>query len=872
MARGGGKPQPTITDDRALGSAVIKQSLRIDQGASDLTGSNYSRTPSSAGNRKTFTISLWVKKCGTPGNIGDGDDQYSMFSTGGGGSGAQNGNLLFYNDDSLYFVSQPQPSANANFVTTRKFRDENFWYHIVVAVDTTQATQSNRVKIYINGVQETSFSTETYPSQNADLQFNQAERHRIGSNSLGSDLTASYGNFNGYFAEYNFVDGQALDPSSFGFTDPQTGIWMPKRYEGTYGTNGFYLDFSDNTSTTTLGIDKSPNGNDFTPEDASTGDLTLDSPSNNFATLRYMSGPPSSGSSLSEGNLKFTTGSSGSARNLNRQGISTLLPKSGKWYAEVRVTGGGENNFVGVGPYQIEISPTSNNTRYVYYYGPSGEVYQRTAGSESNASHGAGFGNDDIVGIYIDMDASTPLVYFSKNGQWANGSGSNNQANPTSAITLGNSFFTESTGGDLGIGIIVCSSASSDSTSYQANFGQDSTFSGLITAGGNKDDRGIGDFKYPVPSGALALCSKNMPLTAPSIVRPQKHFECLTYTGTTTGSGTQTISDLEFAPDFVWIKSRAIGYSHLLVDTVRGASKGLLSEDTDVEETSNQYGMLTSFGSNGFTMTRGSSDGGKCCENTQTYVAWCWKAGGAAVSNSDGSITSSVSANQEGGFSIVTYAGNGTTGATVGHGLGKVPAWVIIKCRSHTDDWMVYHQGVDYSAPEDYYLKLNSNGASVNSVIMMNDTAPTTSVFSLQDDSASNSSGRTYVAYCWSEIPGFSKFGSYTGNGSSDGRFVDLGFRPAWVMIKRTTGTQHWRIFDNKRNTFNDVDLNLTADHPQAEFESSAYNALDFLSNGFKLVGTNADEGTNQSGQSYIYMAFAEQPGLTPFDAIPNAR
>ena len=280
----------TITSDSALGSAVIKRSLRIDQGVSDLTGSNYSRTFGS-GNRKTFTISVWVKKCNTPGNIGDGDDQYSMISAGGGGSGASAGNFFFYNDDTLRFTSNPQPSVVLQLITNRRFRDDTSWYHLMAVLDTTQATESNRAKIYVNGVQETSFSTATYPSQdNTTVYLNGAFQHRVGSNSLGSNIANSYGNFNGYLAEFNFIDGQALDPSSFGFTDPQTGIWMPKRYEGTYGTNGFYLDFTDNTSTTTLGIDKSPNGNDFTPEDVDVTDCVLDTPSNNFATWNVEDG------------------------------------------------------------------------------------------------------------------------------------------------------------------------------------------------------------------------------------------------------------------------------------------------------------------------------------------------------------------------------------------------------------------------------------------------------------------------------------------------------------------------------------------------------------------------------------------------------
>ena len=307
----------------------VERSIRNDQGTADVnSGSNFEHTYSSASNQKTFTISVWVKKCNTPGNIGD--DQYSIFSTGGGGSGAQNGNLFFYNDDSLYFASQPQPSLNAYLITTRKFRDPSAWYHIVIAVDTTQATTSNRLKMYINGVQETSFSTATYPSQNADLQFNQAVRHRIGSNSLGSNLNSTYGNFNGYIAEFNFLDGYAYDPSYFGETDALTGQWNPKKYTGSYGTNGFYLNFSDNSGTTatTLGKDSSGNGNNFTPNNFATSDAVKDSPTNNFCTFNQLSNYD--GMTLAEGNLKATSSSSW------KQTRGTMGVSSGKWYFEIR--------------------------------------------------------------------------------------------------------------------------------------------------------------------------------------------------------------------------------------------------------------------------------------------------------------------------------------------------------------------------------------------------------------------------------------------------------------------------------------------------------------------------------------------------------
>ena len=278
----------------------------------------------------------------------------------------------------------------------------------------------------------------------------------------------------------------------------------------------------------------------------------------------------------------------------------------------------------------------------------------------------------------------------------------------------------------------------------------------------------------------------------PTLIRPQRHFETLLYTGTTTGSGTQTISDLEFAPDFVWIKSRAIGYSHLVVDTVRGASKGLLTEDENTEETTNQYGMITSFGNNGFTMTRGSNDGGKCCENTQTYVAWCWKAGGAAVANTDGTLNSQVSVNEEAGFSIVSWTSTGTTGSTIGHGLGKKPAWIVLKGRNTSENqpWRVYHHTLGAGKS----LMLNSNNAVATQTGVWNDTLPTSSVFTVGSFGSVNENTKNYIAYCWYEVPGFSKFGNYTGNGSSDGPNVHLGFKPAWVLVKGDDFAGNWNL------------------------------------------------------------------------------
>ena len=320
----------------------------------------------------------------------------------------------------------------------------------------------------------------------------------------------------------------------------------------------------------------------------------------------------------------------------------------------------------------------------------------------------------------------------------------------------------------------------------------------------------------------------------------------------------------------VWLKSRTQGYRHYFFDSVRGTGQKALSSSMRVAE-GNDAGSLTSFNRGGFTFpgSSGFNDNGS---GTDGVLALCWKAGGTAVSNSDGDITSSVSVNEEAGFSIATYTGTYSSGSnsatTIGHGLGKVPKCAFFKKRSDTGNWMVYHEGLGNT----HNLYLNTNDSKQDDAHAFFDTSPTSSLFTFGISGFLNASGQTYVGYFWAEIPGYSKFGSYTGNGSADGRFTYIGFRPAWIMIKRSTGTQNWRIFDIKRNPFNDVDLNLQANTNDAEFESSAYNAVDFLANGFKLRGTNADEGTNQNGETYVYFAFAEQPGVTPFDTFSNAR
>jgi hypothetical protein len=328
-----------------------------------------------------------------------------------------------------------------------------------------------------------------------------------------------------------------------------------------------------------------------------------------------------------------------------------------------------------------------------------------------------------------------------------------------------------------------------------------------------------------------------------NIDKPSKYFNTKLYTG---NGSTQSITGVGFSPDWVWTKNRSTADSHELYDIVRGATKRLISHSTAAENTETYF---SSFDSDGFTLSgNGNSNG-----NGNNIVAWCWDANGAGVSNTQGSITSTVSANTTSGFSIVSWVATGTVG-TIGHGLGVAPKMIIGKNRTSAYHWQIGHSSIGWTNQ----LRFNT-GASFAST-QWNNTAPTSSVFSVPADYDINKdAGNNSIAYCFAEVKGFSKFGSYTGNGSDDGTFVYTGFKPAFILIKRTDSTGYWYLWDSVRKTFN---YNGTVLFPNDSSAESSYvpsnPVVDFLSNGFKLRGSYPE--VNASGGTFIYMAFAENP------------
>ena len=907
----------------------IEQSIKFD----DNRGAYLNRTPSSAGNRQIWNYSGWFKRGRT------GFRQQILNST----SGAY---IEFVADDTIR-LEEYTGTVQWTLKTNAVYRDMSAWYHIVVAFDSTQSTSSDRIKLWINGEQVTSFSSSSYPALNHSSQMNTASEHRI-----GRYYTSSADYLDGYLAEVNFVEGSALDHEDFGEYNTD-GVWVAKKYAGSYTGNSFYLKFEQGA----LGTDSSGLGNNWTtnelweeigtPDYAGTwigstsgsfysgswenvfnGDVTVgsnyvyayqntatltfstpltgvievfgsdggagnansgyialsdgsswsinsvaranaqwhsfgsksnittitvsspgghgailgairvdgdllanisakanyvnmaDTPTTNYATLNPLWARNTYGlSTLSNGNLVFSD--AGISTSWGGRG-STFEISSGKWYMEWHCHDSSGQNLVlavlNTGHHGLEHFMVQNPQSQTGCWGPQENGSSRWIILDGvQTTSGAPYYdtlNHVIVGIAIDADAGTATWY--RNG---------------TAITSLTDVDISTSSEDAWVVMGITSNGSG--TSFDANFGQR-------------------DFEYTPPTGYSAWNTSNLP--APTVKDGSEYFQTVTYTGT---SSTQSISTPNLSPDVVWIKDRGNIFNHQLFDTIRGVNSSLLTNLTSAE---NNYNSFTSFDSTGFTVPNVNGTGA----NGNNHVAWTWEAGGSGSSNTDGSSTSTVSANPTAGFSIVSYTGT-MAAATVGHGLGVAPDFIITKNRDSSRNWRVQHASLGPTK----YLSLNLSDAAGTASSVWNNTAPTSTVFSVANDGGSNGNTEDIIAYCFAEVEGYSKFGSYTGNGNADGPFVYCGFRPAWIMVKNTTTAQGWYISDNKRDTYNQVNRALFASSNSAESSATTGASYDFLSNGFKPRTSNND--SNGSNDVYVFMAFAENPfggdGVSPATA-----
>ena len=1000
-----------LNENAIIGASGGEDAYTIDYSCrfNDNNTAYLARTPGSDGNRRTWTLSFWVKRGNLHATVVQ--SGYYMFCC-----GADDTRIMFTEDGSGDTFNVVHGGSTAmSLLTTPKYRDISSWYHFVVAMDTTQGTASNRCKIYVNGVQELNLATATYPAENADLNWNKA------SSEFGIGRSSQYTSrlFDGYLAEVHWIDGTALTPSSFGETGDY-GEWKPIKYTGSHGTNGYYLDFKNagvvyetgdrrssitvthsgltvaggtvngmldgvsdaygisawfaasvssgaylrfefdsakvitenkwyqntthsgatwqwqgsndatnwtnigssfqmtcstanqgevntqlngNTTAYTyyqmlyvsgsnnanpywqeiefatgtpavngLGTDASGEGNHFTPTNIATSDQVTDTPTNNFSVMNNLNNQPFV-TTFAEGNLEITTGGS----QHEPSNMATFGMSSGKWYFEVYQKSGGSDALLGIRSQQPgTISPTAkdNPGKSVDGYALYANI---TAGNlvHNNAyvSYGnlIGYTNGDIISIAVDLDNNK--CYWAKNGTWLNSGNPAGNSNGHS-ITAASSTST---------GEYFPCFGDYDANSYVflTNFGQDGTFAGNVTAGGNADGNGYGNFKYSVPSGFLSLCSANLPEPT---VTPSEHFNIHTYTQSgSTNDGDDVTVTTKASNGMVWIKKRSGAFSHCLFDSIRG-STNLLRPDTDDATNASAAGGIT-FGTDSYTIGNDSTGSGFNEAVGATYVAWSWRSGGTPTADNsagegatptagsvkiDGANLGSalagnlpatrLTANTTAGFSITKYAGTGTEVKTVAHGLSKAPELVIIKrIEDNAHGWQV--GSIQSLGSMDFTdaLYLHDTIAISDAANWWNDTAPSSTVVTLGGNSWNNNASKNFMMYCWHSVEGYSKIGGYVANYDADGTFFYTGFRPAFVMTKRMDSTGWWVLFDTARSTSNPCDHLLSANENNAENgPGSDTMHADILSNGFKL--REQDSYSNASGGTFLYIAFAEQP------------
>ncbi len=916
----------------AAAAFEISRSLRFDSSASSFLN----RTPSSASNRKTWTWSGWVKRSAL-------SSLQMLFEA------KQDGNdytaLYFTTSDTFEFEDYSGNSLQSAVITSQVFRDCSSWYHIVVAVDTTQPTSSNRTKIYINGSQVSGFGTATYITQNNDTYANSTQQHRIG----GGQASNQY--FDGCLAEVNLIDGSALDPTSFGAFD-DNGVWQAKDTSGlTFGTNGFRLKFDDNSSNTALGNDSSGNDNDWTVNNLSTGASAWNQ-SQTWSSSTGITDPDSTRSSAHIFN-GVITGNQGSAE-MRPYNATVTLANSVVANSSIRFYGAFENptnvrykvnstttdatppayvdNFtfqwaqvtnvsfpVTISSVGVTGGNVGNGGRFVAIevdgklLVDSGISDPLAAGTDSlvdtptnGTQTDTGVGNE-VVGNYATLN---PL--FGPNGlTLTNGSlnASNNaESYKAAAGTIGVSsgkWYWEvtctSTGYVTSIGItsnlssygvtaagtvtyhydgtrytpggssygdayssgdVLGFALDMDSGSlecFKNNVSQGNIVTGLTGTyfpwltlyGSHNVDVNFGQraFAYAAPSGYKCLTSSNLSST---IADGSLYFDTFLYTGD--GASSRNLT-LPLAADLLWIKKRSAAQSHQLADTVRGDNAVLRTNGTIEErnpQTAYTGGGISSISGTTATLSSGTSSNDNLNANNSTLVGWAWDAGTSTVSNTDGTITSQVRANPSAGFSIVSWTGNSTAGATLGHSLSTDPKMIIVKNRSRGTygDWVIGHDAIN-GFQDGNQLYFTAAGVASGEGFF-NNTSPTSSVFTVKNNYQVNYAGDNYIAYCFAPVEGYSAFGTVFATGSSDGGFAYTGFRPRFLLYKNADlATGNWAIYDSERDPDNPSEELLFPNLSNAEL---TFAEFDLLSNGIKL------RYNYTSGQRVVFAAFAEHP------------
>ena len=843
----------------------VDNSLKMDHRNSE----NFYRDNPTAGNRRTFTISLWTKLAGPQQDVGD---PYIS---------SQGSNARFhYAGDTLRFMFD---GNSTELEASRKLRDYSAWYHIVLAVDTTQATAANRVKAYLNG-EAYDWNNTKYPSQNAeggwmntdDMYFNV----RDGDNSY---------NTSNYMAEVAVIDGTQYAASDFGEFDEDSGIWKCKDFKDdvTFGSQGFYLKFDDASD---LGADSSGNSNDVTLNNITSVDQAFDTPTNNFCNLN---GHINVGNQYGryvqrhkEGNTQpdEPTGSFGGV-------WGTHSFSSGKWYWEAKstlVTSVNMHTF-GVASIKNCCGPEDEASGFhaaeaarglypsastgIYPGTGSTTSYKGTTGSSTNDNLGA---NSNGSIWQIAFDADNGKIWFGKNDTWQTTIGGTTVSK--SDIAAGNNARYEDLNDDAeGPWMPVFGM-------YNANEGHhmDINFGGYTAAtpsSGNTDQNGYGNFEYQPPSGFLAICSENLGAEN-TIDDPSAHFQTKTYSG---NGSTQTItfdgnSDLQ--PDALLLKSQNDGHSWWLVNSTSGSTKGVYPDNPNYGPLTSDSGKdVTGFTSDGFSL--GVPQHANSTNSSSTKVAYAWHMNGGTnnVTDTSQNISATIQVNTIAKQAIGTYSGSSADADVVGHGLGVKPHMIWVRATSRVENIRVYEFGGETTNGG---MSITDTNAGVNDSNTLLTTPPTSTAMSFGTDLSVGGNGHTYEFYAWGEVTGYSFFGKYHGNGyhntagtyptGKDGPFIHTGFTPAFIMIKRSDNNGSWTIYDNARDDYNSASnsaIFLNATTSDANGNISGQN-IDWFSNGFKVK--SADNTVNASGGFYSVMAFAARPQQTSAGIPATAR
>ena len=863
---------PCISNSEASGARVIRGSLRAYEDADYMH-----RTPSVEGDRRTWTWSGWVQR-----EQQDDKQAFLHVST----NSNNETSFGFYHagatpNAGLYFRHEVGGSVK-NVDVVNSMRDFSGFYHLVFVLDTTESSQGDRIKMYMNGEQLT-IDTATNLSQNDQLDVNKTISHELFDNGRSIAVWCS---------EVHFVDGQALDASYFGFTDQLTGIWRPKTYVNTtaspgdkagvvgYGTCGYYLPF-DGTGTS-IGQDQSGQGNDWTGSSLDSSDIFYNSPSGIsqsadpnsgitttgfptlYSTLNFNAAEMDDCSNRDEGGLRARIGNQG---NGDERPIGNMSFTSGKYYWEWEFISTTDS-----APWAGLANPgvgwDSNgamNNRWTIRTSDN-ERTQMINGSQVEQT---ALGSGNSTGWYgIAVDADTGEFWCSYEGTWQASGNPETGANPIydTLKSAGTGELIPYWGTDGG----------STTIEMRVNFGQS-------------------PFKFQPPEGYKPLCSANLP--RPVQARTDKnYFKPVLYSG----SGSTRAVDTGFQPDLVWVKRRDATNYHIITDTVRGAGNYLVSNTEDAESSGGSQ-LTNGFFWNGFQVGNENAVN----NSSGTYVAWCWKAGGSSGTfNIDGVVHASASAagldgggitptaasiNTQCGFSIIAYTGTGSN-SSFSHGLGTKPYFMIIKSRDAGEDWCVYHpaiqSGSSWFSEGNYYLLLNKTNHAAYATTTWANTYPTDTLVKIGTSGLVNTDDDKYIAYIWTNIPGVQKFGEYRGSGQNN-NFIYCGFRPAFIMCKRyeansspdtSTSYTSWSMYDTSRNTYAEQTPNqLWANGDEGEGVRGNLSATSGLvdmmieahATGFYMhdYGSEVNAATGQ----YIYAAWAET-GPNMYGATGNPR